>query len=795
MGKFLELKSEEVRKTCSLEILPFETTDELEPYTEIIGQERAVRSMEFGLQIQREGYNIFMTGPSGTGKVTYAQAMTHQIAKREPIPDDWCYVYNFEHPDQPMALSFPAGEGKVFVQRMSTLLEELIVEIPRTFESEEYERQKNEIFNYYQNAKNDLMDELNDYTKERGFLLQEKKTGIITVASVEGRPITQDEYDQLSEKEQEQIQVASEEIQNKAVEIFRLGRQIEREFIETLDKLDRETGSLVVDFLFKDLVEAYQADLDILHYLEGYKQDVVESLNEFRGKNEQEELLFLQTDDDEPHFTRYQVNLFIDNSESEGAPVIFETNPTYYRLMGKVEYVSQMGSLVTSFMQIKPGAIHRANGGYLILSIRDLLINGESWDAVKRVLKTGKILIENLGESYGLVSVASLRPVSIPLNAKVILVGNPYYYYLLLQLDEDFQKLFKIKADFDNTMEWNEENVQKIARFVRTYGEQIQLLPFHASAVAELISFSSRLAGEQDRLSTHFNLLTEIINEAEAWAKFNGDELVMQGHIKKAVLEKSYRNNRVEEIIQKRIHEGTLLIETSGRRIGQVNALVVMDFGDYTFGHPSKVTAVTYRGQRGVFHIERETKMSGSVHDKGLLILTSLFSSRYAQEKRLNITASLTFEQVYGGVDGDSASCAEFVALTSAIGRIPINQNIAITGSINQHGAVQPIGGVTEKVEGFFKTCVAEGLTGDQGVIIPHQNVKNLQLNDEVVEAIEKRKFHIYPIRNVDEAIEILIGLPVGHKRKDGSYPKNTVNYLVEEHLQKFSEDQKDEES
>ncbi|WP_127016175.1 Lon protease family protein [Anoxybacter fermentans] len=715
MANFYELKPEKVRRTCPIEALPFETTEELKPLEEIIGQERAVRAMEFGLKIQKEGYNIFMVGPAGTGKATYARRIAKQVAETEPVPDDWCYVYNFDYPDQPLALSFPVGKGKIFAKRMQKLLENLLIEIPRAFESEEYECKKNEILSQYQTAKKRLMKELEEFAQKKGFIVQEKQNSILTIPEIDGRFLSTEEFEALSEVEKEKLKLASEEIEKKAKEIFRRGRKMERKFKDRLEALDRETGSIIVDQLFREIMKLYKNNPDVINYLNAYKNDVIESLDEFRSQEETVELPIFNEEDGDFSFLRYQVNLFIDNSNLKGAPVIYEINPTYYRLMGKVEYVSRMGALYTSFMQIKPGALHQANGGYLILSVRDLLLNSESWHALKRALKTKEIQIENLGEGYGVISVASLRPTAIPLRVKIILLGNPDLYYLLLNFDEDFRKLFKIKVDFERTMERNEENIMKMARFIRTYGERANLLPFHSSAVAEVVDYSSRLAGDQEKLSTYFNLLIEVISEAETWAKLEGAVLVTGDHVKKAIKEKVNRNNRYEELILKMIKEGTLMIECYGCRIGQVNALVILDFGDYTFGYPSKVTAVVYRGQKGVIHIERETKMSGAIHDKGLMILTNFLGSRYAQEHPLNLSASLTFEQVYSGIDGDSASCAELIALLSGIAQIPVYQNIAITGSVNQKGEIQPVGGVTQKVEGFFKTCKAGGLPEIRG--------------------------------------------------------------------------------
>lgn len=791
MGKYYELKPEEVRKICPEEMLPFRTTKELETFTDIIGQERAAHSMEYGLKIQKKGYNIFMVGTSGSGKATYAQAITKRIAQADKTPDDWCYVYNFEQIEVPLALSFPAGEGKEFAKRVKTLLERLIFEITAAFENENYEKEKSDLLTNYKNQKKRYMDDLEYFTKEKGFILQEKKSGIVTMPSFGDRPITEEEYEELSEAEREKYKIYSEQIQEKALEIFRDIKIIEKKYKDDLEKLNQDTGKQVIDQLFQDIFKKFYNRIEVMRYLKAFKQDVLDSIADFRQKDSSLEFSFLTDDDTEGKFLRYQVNLFIDNSELKGAPVIYETNPSFYRLMGKVEYISRAGSLVTSFMQIKPGAIHKANGGYLILSVKDLLLNRDSWNALKRVLKTESIVIENLGESYGLVAVASLRPAPISLNLKIILMGNPRLYYLLLNLDEDFRKLFKIKVDFSKEMNRNYENIMKFAQFLKYYTEEMGMLPFDKGAVAEVIEFSSRLAGKQDKLSTKFNQLIELITEAEAWARLESVAVVTRNYVKRANQEKIYRNSKAEEFIQKNIHEGTFMIECSGRRVGQVNALVVADLNDYTFGYPTKVTSVVYKGKRGVIHIERETKMSGAIHDKGLITLSNFLGARYAQEKPLSLSASIAFEQVYNKVDGDSASCAELSALISSLAQVPILQNIAVTGSMNQHGEIQPIGGVVEKIEGFFKSCTEVGLTGDQGVIIPYQNINNLMLGEEVVSAIAQDKFHIYPIRDVDEGIEILTGLPVGHKRRDGTYPRNTINYFVSERLKKFSDEDK----
>lgn len=787
MAKFYELQAKDARNICPLKILPFQTTAELEPLEDIIGQERAVNSMEYGLKIQKEGYNIFVVGTPGTGKNTYAQAVTQHVAETKPVPDDCCYVYNFEHHDQPLTLFFPQGEGKKFVQCMEKLLQNLIKEIPQIFESEDYERRKSYLYSNFQNTRDDLMDELEEFAKDKGFILQEKKTGIITMPSINERPITEEEYDRLSDAMKSRYQESSEEIQEKAMDIFRKIRKVERNFKDMIESLNQMMGTMIVDNLFSEYLHLYREYTPVKNYLQVFKENVLESLSEFRSKESQGGFSFLKDDNDETKFLRYQVNLFIDNSQLKGAPVIYEANPTFYRLMGKVEYVSKVGSLVTSFLQIRPGAIHRANGGYLILSIRDLLLNAESWLALKRALKTGEIQIENLGDSYGLVAVSSIRPAPVPLKLKVILLGNQYLYNLLLSYDEDYHKLFKIKVDFAEDMERCQENILKFSKFIKSYTKRNQMLPFEAAAVAELIDYSSRLAEDQEKMTTRFHLLLELVNEAETWARLNAQSLVTREDIYKALKEKVNRNNKTEEKIRESINKGNLIIQCSGQRIGQVNALVVLDFGDHSFGYPIKVSSVAYRGRRGVIHIERETKMSGAIHDKGLMILTNFLGARYAQEHALNLSASLTFEQVYSGIEGDSASCAELIALLSSIAGIPLYQNIAITGSVNQYGEVQPIGGVTQKVEGFFKTCQTNGLTGDQGVIIPDKNIKNLMLDREVLKAIERKEFHIYPIKKIDDGIEILTGIPAGHIRRDGTFPRNTVNYLVQERLKNYA--------
>ena len=777
-----ELTSAEVYKRCDPSIFKFETTKELNSLEELIGQERAVRAIDFGLRIKRNDYNLYLSGLPGTGKTSYIRAYLKEVAKKEKTPSDWLYVYNFKQPSKPRAINLPPGKGEKFCQDMNEFIEELKVELPKVFSSEEYEKRKVAVMKEVQEKSNEIMEALNEEAKKEGLAIVRTNAGYVTIPIINGRQITPEEFEILPDEVKEEKEEKTKKIQDRLFEALRQIRNMEKDAKKTLSELDRETALFVVSPRIEELLEKYKGHEKIEEYLKSVQDDIIDNLSIFLPQEETSPINLLLKSKSSP-FTRYKVNLIVNRKGSEGAPIVEEANPTYSNLVGKVEYEGQFGTMVTDFTKIRAGAFHRANGGYLILQIRDVLSNLGSWDALKRILKTGSIKIESLSEKLGLTTIDSLKPEPIPVKVKVILVGNPLLYHLLYQYDEDFSKLFKIKADFDWVMKRDDENIEKLASFVSSYCKKEGLKHFDKTGMARLVEYSSRMSDNQDKLSAMFNRLTEIIQESATWADIEGVDIVSARHVDKAIEEKIYRSNLYEEKIQEMIEKNKILIDIDGEKVGQINGLAVLSLGDYSFAKPSKITANVFLGKEGVVNIEREVKLSGNIHSKGVLILSGFLRDRFSQEFPPSFSATLAFEQVYEGVDGDSASSTELYALLSALSGVPIRQYIAVTGSINQKGEIQPIGGVNEKIEGFFKVCKAKGLTGKQGVVIPVQNIDNLMLNKEVQEAIYKGLFHIYPVSHVSEGIKILTGMELGIPKEDGSYPEDTISYLVQKRL------------
>ncbi|HBI03623.1 MAG TPA: ATP-dependent protease, partial [Paenibacillaceae bacterium] len=592
----------------------------------------------------------------------------------------------------------------------------------------------------------------------------------------------------IPESVQQEYKEKNKRIEEKIAESMRTMQMLEKEVEKAVKRLNQESVGRGMDPLFKPLHDLYKDDEKVMAYLQEYQQDVIENYHFFQEEAQEENpmLGMLRGGQQTEKLTRYQVNVLVDNSRQEGSQVISETNPTYYNLFGKVEYKSSFGTMVTDFTMIKPGAFHLANGGYLILQIVDLLSNPYSWQVLKRTLKNSSIRIENVFEERGLVASTGLKPEPIPVDIKVLLIGTPYYYQLLSELDEDFHKLFKVKVEFDTEMYKDIEHHLTFASFVRSYCEKEGLLPFHRTALASMVDYSSRLVENQGKMTTRFNDLTRLMVEASFWAEEEGAKAVMDLHVGRAIREQEYRSNRVDEKIREMIVEGTIMVDVTGERVGQINGLAVLDMGDYSFGSPHRITAQTFVGRTGIINIERETSLSGQIHHKGLLILSGYLAGLFAQDKPLPLSASITFEQTYSMIDGDSASSTELYALLSSLSNIPIKQGIAVTGSVNQWGEVQPIGGVNDKIEGFYAVCKAVGLTGEQGVMIPHQNVKNLMLKDEVIQAVKRGLFHIWQVRTVEEGIEILTGVEAGTPNEEGKYPEGTVFYEINSRLEKM---------
>ncbi len=790
MVSYKSLGPEKLHKKCSPEIFEFETTEEVIPLEGIIGQDRAVRAMDFGLKINKHGYNIFMTGLTGTGKISYARSIIQEIARKQPVPDDWCYLYNFKNPGVPMALNLPAGMGSVFARDINNLLDELKEGIPKAFNTEEYERQKGALLKEFQETRAALMEELNKSAQEKGFLLKRAGTGFLTVPLKDGKELSEEEFAQLEQSEREEMDKKSTEVQLKAMEIVRRIQNEEKKYKDQHRELEQKTGLHAVGYLIDELREKYRDYAGVISYLDALQEDVLENLSDFKDEEEEKQFPFpwLKRYGQDAADVKYLVNLVIDNKEAEGAPVVVESNPTYYNLIGRVEYENRMGMVTTDFTMVKGGAFHKANGGYLILQAKDVLLNFQAWEVLKRILKTKEIRIETIGEQYALLTMATLKPQSIPLEVKVVLIGNPLLYHLLYRYDEDFRKLFKIKADFDVTMGRSLENMSKMANFISTHCQREDLHHFDRTGVARVVEYSSRLAEHQEKLTTCFNDIVEVLFEADTCAEIEGDNYVSARHIEQAIKEKIYRSDKYEKKLLELIDDGHILLDLSGQKIGQVNGLALINLGDYVFARPSRITASTYLGRRGIINIERESKMSGRIHDKGVLIISGYLGQKYAQESPLALTASICFEQSYDGIEGDSASSAELYVLLSSLAEVPLRQDIAVTGSVNQKGEIQPVGGIARKIEGFFAACKLKGLSGKQGVIIPHQNTVNLMLDDEIVEAVEQGRFHIYAVKTVEEGLELLTGIPAGERDSSGSYPEATLNYLIDKKLQSYSE-------
>ena len=785
-----KLSVNELYKCCDLNIFKFNTTDDLPPFEGTIGQDRALKALDFGISLENAGFNIFILGENGTGKMSTIRSILTKQSLSEPVPSDWCYVYNFKDADAPIAVSLEPGRAATFQKDMDELVKILRVEIPKVFESKEYDKQKNLILEEFQKKQKDLFSALEDEAKAKGFSIRKTVSGLLIVPIKKtGEPLNEEEFDVLDDKTKKKIEELGKTLQEKLDDVVRTLRDGEKLVKDLLGRLEREAALSAVGHLIDELKSKYRDNEKISAYLEGVKEDILEHLEDFKTAEEQPPALpFMKSQKAEPTFTRYSVNVLVNNKECKGAPCVFESNPTYFNLFGRIEHKIQYGIAITDFSMIKAGSLHRANGGYLVINVLDLLRNLFAYDAMRRSIRNKEIKIEDVWEQYRLVSTTTLKPEAIPLDVKVILVGNPNLYYLLYNLDEEYRELFKVKADFDSRMDRTEENIHKYASFVAAKSKEDKLLPFDRSGIGKVVEYGSRLADHQEKLSSKFSEVTDLINEAHYWALKAKSKVVKDGHVEKAINERVYRNNRIEERIREMIAEGTLIVDTFGEKVGQINGLAVMDLGDYSFGKPSRITAKTWTGKAGVVNIERETKMSGRIHEKAMFIVTSYLGSTYAIKKPISLSASITFEQLYEMVEGDSATCAELYALLSSIANVPIKQNIAITGSMDQNGDVQPIGGVNEKIEGFFELCRLRGLDGSHGVIIPRRNVKHLMVKKDVVDAVKEGKFSIYPIDRVEEGLEILTGMPVGKLKEDGTYPEGTFNFLVVKRLTEISD-------
>ncbi|GMQ89471.1 MAG: ATP-binding protein [Gammaproteobacteria bacterium] len=789
-----QLKPDALYQRCDLEQFGFRTTAELEDLGDIIGQPRAVDAVRFGIGIQHKGYNIFALGPTGIGKHELVQRYALDQARTEPPPPDWCYVNNFQQPHAPRMLRMPPGRGVELERDMEQLVEDLHAAIPTVFESDEYHIRLRSIEEELNEKKEQVLKEIQSNAGKKRIALIHTPTGFTLAPVRKGEALSQEDFENLSEKKRKRIEQDTEDLQEQLRKMLHDAPKLEKEARDRMSKLNREMAASAISHLIDALREKYKELPEVIKYLDEVGNDVIENFRHFlRHEEEKHGLQILgielpQRDEGMQVDKRYHVNAFITHDEHDGVPVIYEDHPSYNNLIGRVEHRAELGALLTDFTMIRPGALHRANGGYLILDALKVLMQSFAWEGLKRALQAGVIRIESLAQLMSLVSTVSLEPEPIPLDIKVILLGEPHIYYLLSLFDPEFSELFKVAVDFDYRMDRNPETHQLYARLIGTLVRKEDLRHLDRSAVARVIEHSARLLEDGEKLLTHTRSLTDILREADYWATQHKHKTVTSKDVQQAIDARIYRVDRIREHMQEEIRRGTLLIDTAGQKTGQINGLSVLDLGNFMFGRPSRITARVRMGDSDVVDIEREVELGGPIHSKGVFILSAFLGARYLLDRPLALSASLAFEQSYGEVEGDSASSAELYALLSALADAPIRQSLAVTGSINQQGEIQPIGGVNEKIEGFFDICNVRDLTGDQGVIIPATNVKHLMLREDVRDAVEAGKFAIHAIDTVDDGIELLTGIAAGQRNDQGLFPDGSINHRVEDTLTRYSE-------
>lgn len=794
------LTPDELTFVCDPDQFNFETTDELPDLQKIIGQERAVRAIDFGVEIPSYGFNIYAMGAAGTGKTTTVQTFLQRRADQEPVPDDWCLVNNFVDPKRPRAIQLQTGYGNQLRDDMAEFLLDLQRNIPSAFDSEDYQQRAEAIVQEMEGARNQSLKELDAEVSRRGFALVQTAMGLVVAPVMDGQVLSPDQYAQLPEDVSAGFEAHRQDLQHELEQAMREVHALEKKAKERMRTLDQEVANFVVADCIKDLTEKYVTFDEVIEYLGEVRKDVVENIADFRQAGESEVAGEASVPSPRPPtkpanpFIRYQVNVIVDHSRSEGAPIVYSTNPTYRSLVGSIEQEVHFGMLTTDFTHIHAGSLHLANGGYLVVNARDLLGYPFAWDALKRAIKNQEIRTEIVDEISPVAATTSLQPEPIPFKAKVILIGDIGTYYMLYDLDEDFRKLFKVRADFGYTMDRTPEAMHSYAEFIASRVRADGLVPFDRTAVARIIEFGVRVAEDKEKLGARFVDVVEVIQEASYWAGKNGNHVVNAADVDQTLEERRYRASQLEEQLQKRILEGTIRIQTEGTTLGQVNGLSVLSMADYEFGIPSRISARTYMGRGGVVAIDREANLAGNIHNKGVLILQGYLGGKYARKKSLSLAASLTFEQNYERIEGDSASSSELYALLSSLSGLPIRQDLAVTGSVDQQGRVQAIGGATAKIEGYFEVCQARGLTGTQGVLIPADNVRHLVLHREVVEAVREGRFHIYAVETIDEGIELLTGTPAGEADAEGNFPEATVNYLVQQRLLEMAEEKPEDE-
>ncbi len=789
MIKAIPLK--DLRAAYKPEDVECATTETLKVPEEIVGQERALKALHFGLEIPEQGFNIYVAGLPGTGRRTAVKKFISELAKTKQKADDWVYVNNFADQYEPLAIRLPAGTGGPLKADMASFITEARRALPKAFESEDYASKRQEALGKLDVEREKIVGEINESAARQGFSIQMGPTSLMVIPVIDGKPLTQQEYEALPEETRAEIIRKREALDTDLRAGFRRLRELDAKVVGVISALNNDIALYAIGHLLTGLSEKYAKIPDVLSYIESVKKDILGNLDTFLAPVQQQQEVppqFRQWATTDILFKKYEVNVVVDNAGSDGAPVVFAEIPSYANLLGRTEKEVQFGMLMTDFTMIRGGSLHKANGGYLVVPVLDLFRYPMAWEGLKSALKTEKVSIEEPGEQAGFITTRGLKPRPIPLSVKVILIGTPDISQILNEKDPDYPELFKVRADFDTVMDRTDENAKKYAGFICALCKRSSLCHLDNAAVAKVVEFGSRLAEDKKKLSTRFSSVSDLIREANFYAVQEKAQYISVQHIQKAIDEKIYRSSLIQQKIQEFIKRGIFLIDTGGSQVGQINGLSVMGLGDVAFGRPSRVTASVAVGRDGIVDIERQALLGGPTHTKGVLILGGYLANKYAQDKPLSLSAKLVFEQSYGGVDGDSASSTELYAILSALSGLPLKQSIAVTGSVNQRGEVQAIGGVNEKLEGFFEVCKARGLTGEQGAMIPASNVENLMLKEEILEAAKAGKFSVYPVRTIDEGIEFLTGVPAGERQADGSYKKGTVNYLVNRRLHAMAE-------
>ena len=786
------LPAQALYRRCDPGQLTFETTESLEKFSEITGQERAVEAIHFATEVDIDGFNVFVLGPPGSGRHTFVQDVLSEKAAGKAVPSEWCYVYNFDDPRQPKSLRLPPGVSRRLAADIENAIQDAQTAIPAAFESEDFQLQREAIAEEFKERQENAFKAIEQVAGERGISVIQTPTGVAFIPVHDDEVIKSEEFEKLPEEQQKKIHEDINELTSQFQHVMRSAPKHARKMRRKIRQLEHDIASLAVTGPVDELKHKYQHIPEIVEHLERMQADIVDNVGLFLSAQDGPDLPaqvkgMLRSKESSP-LRRYAISVLVDRSDSEGAPIIFEDKPSFTELIGKIEHETEFGTLVTNFSLIRSGALHRANGGYLVLDVAKVLSYPLAWEGLKRALKSGELQVRSLGDDIGLVSTVSLEPQPIPLNLKVILIGERIHYYLLDRYDPEFSELFKIAADFEDQIKRSDENVEHRARLLATIIRQEKLRHMDRSGVARLMEESARHAGDSERLSADIRQVTDLLREAHYWAGHNGKEMIGAGEVQQAIDSRNRRASRYRDRMQEEMLRDTLVVETSGSCVGQVNGLAVMQLGGFMFARPQRITATVSLGSGKVVDIEREVELGGPLHSKGVLILSGFLSSYYVTDKPFSMSASLVFEQSYGGVEGDSASAGELCVLASALAKIPIKQSLAVTGSVDQHGRIQAIGGVNEKIEGFFDICNKRGLSGEQGVLIPVANVKHLMLRHDVLKAVEAGKFHVYPVDHIDHCLELLTGLPAGDRDTEGEFPDGSVNQKIRGRLLHFAE-------